>query len=357
MASRPQQRGVGAFFQAMQPAGVEDLEGAQLIDIARLAPNPFQPRKEFDGDRLRELTLSIKQVGVLQPLLVRQTPDDEESYQIAAGERRYRAGQLAGLLALPCTVRDLDDDAMETLALLENIQREDLNPIDEAEAYKRLMNRRGFSLRDMAAYIHKSHEHVAQRLRLLDSQDIVAIVRAGLPPSVALSIDRCAEPDRSAFIARALDGDPPSLSEVRAARTAQDHASLSKVLTAGTQLEASNIPSKVSGQSDTDNAILSKLLTAETADDPIQGIAMTAVTAMPTEEPKRLPVSKVLTPGMMRDSETPDRGTGTQSLDQFSCWVQAEDTQTGTLFHVGNGRAEREQLRAALWADLEALDG
>ncbi|MDQ2831898.1 MAG: ParB/RepB/Spo0J family partition protein, partial [Chloroflexota bacterium] len=117
MASRPQQRGVGAFFQALQPTGVEDLEGAQLIDITRLAPNPFQPRKEFDGDKLRELTLSIKQVGVLQPLLVRHAPDDEGSYQIAAGERRYRAGQFAGLLALPCTVRDLDDEAMETLAL------------------------------------------------------------------------------------------------------------------------------------------------------------------------------------------------------------------------------------------------
>jgi len=357
MASRPQQRGVGAFFQAMQPTGVEDLEGAQLIDITRLAPNPFQPRKEFDGDKLRELTLSIKQVGVLQPLLVRHAPDDEGSYQIAAGERRYRAGQLAGLLALPCIVRDLDDDAMETLALLENIQREDLNPIDEAEAYKRLMDRRDFSLRDMAAYIHKSHEHVAQRLRLLDSPDIVAIVRAGLPPSVALSIDRCAEPDRGAFIARALDGDPPSLSEVRAARTAQGHASLSKVLTAGTQAEASGATPRASGQFDTEDVMLSKLLTAETPDEPVQGNAVTAVTAPPTGDPTGLPLSKVLTPRIMRDSEASDRGIGTQSLDQSSDWVQAEDTRTGALFHMGNGRAEREQLRAALWADLEALGG
>jgi len=175
----------------------------------------------------------------------------------------------------------------------------------------------------MAAYIHKSHEHVAQRLRLLDSPDIVAIVRAGLPPSVALSIDRCAEPDRSAFIARALDGDLPSLSEVRAARTAQGHASLSKVLTPGTRLETPDTTSSVSGQSNIENAML----------------------------------SKVLTPSIMRDREAADRGTGTQSLDQSSRWVQAEDTQTGALFHVGNGRAEREQLRAALRADLEALDG
>ncbi len=357
MASRPQQRGVGAFFQTMQPTGVEDLEGAQLIDITKLAPNPFQPRTEFDGDKLRELTLSIKQVGVLQPLLVRQAPDEEGSYQIAAGERRYRAGQLAGLVALPCTVRDLDDEAMETLALLENIQREDLNPIDEAGAYKRLMDRRGFSLRDMAAYIHKSHEHVAQRLRLLDSPDIAAVVRAGLPPSVALSIDRCAEPDRSVFIARVLDGDPPSLAEVRAARTARGHTALSKVLTTGTRPEVPGATSRVAGQSDTENAMPSKVLTVEMSDEPRQGNAVTAVTEPPPGEPAGLPLSKVLTPHIMRDSEALDRETGTQSLDQSPVWVQAEDTRTGTLFHVGNGRAEREQLRAALWADLEALDG
>jgi len=357
MASRPQQRGVGAFFQAMQPTGVEDLEGAQLIDITRLAPNPFQPRKEFDEDKLRELTLSIKQAGVLQPLLVRQAPDDEGRYQIAAGERRYRAGHLAGLLALPCIVRDLDDDAMETLALLENIQREDLNPIDEAEAYKRLMDRRSFSLRDMAAYIHKSHEHVAQRLRLLDSPDIVAVVRAGLPPSVALSIDRCAEPDRGAFIARALNGDLPSLSEVRAARTAQGHASLSKVLTDGTRSEASGATSSVAGQSTTENAMLSKVLTDGMPDELMQGNTVTAVTAPPTGDVKGLPLSKVLTPRAVPQSEASDRVTGTQGFDQSSGWVQAEDTRTGTLFQVGNGRAEREQLRAALWADLEAMDG
>jgi len=214
------------IFAAPGQAGATEMENAREIEIARLTPNPFQPRTEFPPDKLRELANSItRRRRVLQPLLGRPHPDDPALYQIAAGERRWRAAQLAGLATVPCIVEDLDDDAMEEIALAENIQREDLSPIDEATALKRLMQRHNLSLRDMATFIDKSHVYVTQRLRLLDNPDITEAVRSGaLSPTVALSVDRVAEPARGDLLKRARAGEHITVEEARAARTAAGQA-------------------------------------------------------------------------------------------------------------------------------------
>jgi ParB family chromosome partitioning protein len=139
MAKAPPRRGVGALFTPTEPQGVQELPDARLIDVTLLVPNPSQPRKLMNDETLNELAASIRAHGVLQPLAVREAG---ERYEIIAGERRWKAARLANLEHVPCIVRTLSDDEMDLLALLENVQREDLNPVDEARALRGLMDRR-----------------------------------------------------------------------------------------------------------------------------------------------------------------------------------------------------------------------
>ena len=139
--------------------------GVREIEIARIHANPDQPRIQFDEEALDELAESIRQRGVLQPILLRPDGDD---YLIVAGERRWRAAQRARLHAIPAIVREIDDSATAELALIENIQRQDLNPLEEAEGYRQLINRHGHTQDDIGRLVHKSRSHVANLLRLLD---------------------------------------------------------------------------------------------------------------------------------------------------------------------------------------------
>jgi len=213
--------GVDQIFGDPLPEGVTDLANARGIDVARLDPNPFQPRKDFNGDALNELADDIKEHGVLQPLLVRPHPDMQGRYQIVAGERRWRAAQSAGLGEVPCIERVMDDDTMERLALMENIQRTDLAPLDEAHVFQRLMERFDVSLRDLAARVHKHHEYVAQRLRLIKDPRIEALVRDDkMKPSTAQELVRVKdEQERRQFIERAEAGERIPVEEVRAAQS------------------------------------------------------------------------------------------------------------------------------------------
>lgn len=150
--------------ESESPAGVRE------IDIARIRPNPNQPRIRFDEDSLDELAESIKLRGVLQPILLR--PEGEE-FQIIAGERRWRAAQRARLHAIPAIVRDIDESTTAELALIENIQRQDLNALEEAEGYRQLIQRHGHTQDGVAQIVHKSRSHVANLLRLLDLPEFV----------------------------------------------------------------------------------------------------------------------------------------------------------------------------------------
>lgn len=136
-----------------------------IIDINKIKPNPNQPRKEFDQELLNQLTDSIAQNGILQPLLVRK---QGKNYEIVCGERRYQAALKAGLKELPVVVREVDDEDIFKLALIENLQRSDLNPIEEALGYKRLLTERELTQEALARLISKSRSNIANMLRLLD---------------------------------------------------------------------------------------------------------------------------------------------------------------------------------------------
>ena len=179
-ADRPA-KGLGMGLQALlgeaaRPATAAPGEqgssrgGVREIEIARIHANPDQPRIQFDEEALDELAESIRQRGVLQPILLRPDGDD---YLIVAGERRWRAAQRARLHAIPAIVREIDDSATAELALIENIQRQDLNPLEEAEGYRQLINRHGHTQDDIGRLVHKSRSHVANLLRLLDLPEFV----------------------------------------------------------------------------------------------------------------------------------------------------------------------------------------
>ena len=157
---------------AEEPAGSRG--GVREIEVGRIRPNPNQPRIHFSEESIDELADSIGERGVLQPILLRPHGD---GFEIIAGERRWRAAQRARLHAIPAIVREIDDATTAELALIENIQREDLNAIEEAEGYKQLIERHGHSQEDVGRLVHKSRSHVANLLRLLD---LPAFVRESL---------------------------------------------------------------------------------------------------------------------------------------------------------------------------------
>lgn len=141
-----------------------------LVNINKVEPNKEQPRKKFDEDALLELSESIKQYGVLQPLIV---VDRKDYYEIIAGERRWRAAKMAGLKEVPVIIKDLTEQEIVEISLIENIQREDLNPIEEAVAYKRLLNEFNLKQDEVAERVSKSRTAVANSMRLLKLNDRV----------------------------------------------------------------------------------------------------------------------------------------------------------------------------------------
>lgn len=149
----------------------EDSNSSVMLKISEIEPNRSQPRKDFDENSLSDLAQSISQHGLLQPLLVRPLPIG--GYQIVAGERRYRACRMAGLTEVPVTIRELSDTETMELALIENLQREDLSPIEEALGYKALIDEHGFSQEEVATSVGKSRPAIANSLRILKLPDSV----------------------------------------------------------------------------------------------------------------------------------------------------------------------------------------
>lgn len=154
-------KGINALFPGESLATVETIENLHLKSIQ---PNPYQPRKIFDDEAIQELCDSIKEHGILQPIIVRKKGT---LYEIVAGERRFRAAKFAGLDEIPAIVRDLTDEETMELAILENLQREDLTPIEEAEAYSKLMGNLKFTQEQLALRLGKSRSHIANHIRLL----------------------------------------------------------------------------------------------------------------------------------------------------------------------------------------------
>ena len=156
---------------AVQPSPDTAVGGIVLAQITSLIPSPFQPRRVFAPEALSDLIHSIREKGVLQPLLVRRHPTHEGMYEIIAGERRFRASKEAGLSQVPVIIKDFDDKAALEVALIENLQREDLNPLEEGEAYRRLLNEFQYTQEELSQVVGKSRSHVANMMRLLELPD------------------------------------------------------------------------------------------------------------------------------------------------------------------------------------------
>ena len=177
MAQKAERRGLGRGLSALMAdietkpendSVVQTRKPDAMIDIARISPNPDQPRRSFPESALQDLTNSIREKGIIQPLILRTNPRDRDGFEIVAGERRWRAAQRAQLHQVPAIVRELDDVEVLELALIENIQRDDLNAIEEARAFRQLMDRFGHTQEKLAEALGKSRSHIANLLRLLN---------------------------------------------------------------------------------------------------------------------------------------------------------------------------------------------
>jgi ParB family chromosome partitioning protein len=172
---------LGRGLEALIPSALGTMDGPQPgvreLPVEDIGANPFQPRSRFDDEAIQELALSIKATGVLQPILVRRLGDD--GYQLVAGERRLRAARMAGLVRIPALVRDVSEHEMMELALIENIQREDLNPIDEAKAYHALTEKVGLTHDQISERVGKQRSSITNAMRLL-----------ALPPEVREMVSR-----------------------------------------------------------------------------------------------------------------------------------------------------------------------
>ena len=170
-------QGINALFPEEALLEEESLSGeekVELIPVSEIRPNPYQPRQSFDQDALKELAESIQQNGVLQPIIVRKS--SAKGYELVAGERRHRASILAGIDTIPAIVRELNEEFMIRYAILENLQREDLTPLEEADAYQLMMEKLDLTQEKVADALGKSRSHVANHLRLRTLPDEVKVL-------------------------------------------------------------------------------------------------------------------------------------------------------------------------------------
>jgi len=180
---KPERRGLGRGLSALM-ADVAPVEpqavmsesapvGERMVPIEQIKPNSEQPRKDFDAEQLADLTNSIREKGIIQPLILRGDPNGTGTYQIVAGERRWRAAQAAQLHEVPAIVRDYTETEVLEIAIIENIQRAELNPLEEATGYRQLMDRFGHTQERIAEALGKSRSHIANLLRLLSLPEAV----------------------------------------------------------------------------------------------------------------------------------------------------------------------------------------
>jgi ParB family transcriptional regulator, chromosome partitioning protein len=186
MEKKSDRRGLGRGLSALMAdvnldvsPTVSQSRSETLLPVARIVPNPEQPRRDFDPKALQDLADSLRQKGVIQPLIVRKLAD-QDFYEIVAGERRWRAAQIAQLHELPVIIREFSDSEVLEIAIIENIQREELNAIEEALAYKQLMTRFGHTQEKISEALSRSRSHIANLLRLLAlPDDVQQMVKSG----------------------------------------------------------------------------------------------------------------------------------------------------------------------------------
>ncbi len=264
-------RGLSALLADVGPTADQSPEEAaprpsdRAVPIDRIHPNPNQPRRTFDERDLEDLASSLREKGVIQPLILRPHPDRDGAYQIVAGERRWRAAQIAGLHALPALIRELSDTETLELAIIENIQRADLNAIEEALGFRQLMDRFGHTQEKLGEALGKSRSHIANLLRLLTLPEAVLdMVRSGqLSAGHARALVTASDPERLAkrvvenglsvrqteALAKALPGNTPA-SPISHPRKDADTRALEEDLSATLRMKVSieHKPGKQDGE-------------------------------------------------------------------------------------------------------------
>ena len=173
-------RGIEALFEENDFNEISDNETVQDVKLSLIRPNPYQPRRTFDQKALRELASSIQESGVFQPIILRQPDPKLKRHELIAGERRFRASKLAKQTTIPAIIRTMSDEKMMEVAVLENLQREDLTPLEEAQAYQTLMDKLSLTQAQVAERLGKSRPYIANYLRLLGlPNEIKELVSAG----------------------------------------------------------------------------------------------------------------------------------------------------------------------------------
>ncbi|MGR6837271.1 ParB/RepB/Spo0J family partition protein [Syntrophomonas erecta] len=171
------ERGLGRGLDALLADTYVDEDKISQLEIELITPRPEQPRITFNQESLEELAQSLREHGMLQPVLVRTT---EDGYELIAGERRWRAAQMAGMESIPAVIRDIDDREAAEIALIENLQRDDLNAIEEARAYRTIMDNYGYTQETLGVRVGKSRSHIANTLRILNLPDeIITMIEGG----------------------------------------------------------------------------------------------------------------------------------------------------------------------------------
>lgn len=201
-------RGLSALIdEAVRPSRADATSsagGVRSIDIGRIRPNPSQPRQHFDGQAIDELAASIAERGVLQPILVRAV---EDGFELIAGERRWRAAQKARLHEIPALVREANEESSAEIALIENVQREDLSAIEEADAYRQLISRYGHSQEVVGKLVGKSRSHISNLLRLLELPEVVRLMLLRGDISMGHARAVATAPDPEALAIQIVEGD------------------------------------------------------------------------------------------------------------------------------------------------------
>ena len=251
-----ERRGLGRGLSALMAdvgAPADETQGASrrpdlMVPVELVEPNPDQPRRDFPREALEELAASIREKGIIQPLIVRNNPRKSGQYEIVAGERRWRAAQIAQIHRVPVVVRDVSDTEILELAIIENIQRADLNPVEEAMAYRQLMDRFGHTQEKLAEALSKSRSHIANLLRLLN-----------LPEAVLVWLR---EGKLSAGHARALVGNPNAIELAREVIAKGLSVRETERLTASPKTPTVGTPSRRAPEKDADTRVLEQDLSA-----------------------------------------------------------------------------------------------
>ena len=204
-----------AIVSLLSPETIHRSTGVKVVPLDRVEPNPQNPRLAYDEDTLAELAASIREHGVLQPVLVR--PVDENRFQLIAGERRWRASKIAGLATIPALVEDIDDSTALEISIIENLQREDISPLDEAVMYDRMIKEHGYSIRRLADKLGKDKGYLENRLRLADAppevRELVSLRKDTL--SHAYELMKVGDPRKRKRLADAVARNELSLVKLR----------------------------------------------------------------------------------------------------------------------------------------------